>query len=328
MIRKPNKRLVDELPDVEVPPPGYGQRELAVIEKLFRPDLPDGELINLYFLVHDWHMGAVDVFGAWFKEIEGALLSRMASTDPCYEAVEQFPGFEPEAYREATEAVCSGQMTDRQLLEMYAVAAAERGDETIGHRWQAIMDLCRNQILRRIKATRRRFTYAGDETMPHPGYTPAEIEARHAANEDYGERIGSYRRELRMYESSVADAICLTEADIKRAEAGDPIIDPRMILAPLLLAADYYGLNDDRDHRTSQTYVAHFYEAAKRMTPKVREIWLLHHADGMPIGEIAEWQNLSTSLISQRIREAERSVELFGPQPPKPPKHKRRGPKR
>jgi transcriptional regulator with XRE-family HTH domain len=326
MKRKPDKRLVDELPDVDMPAAGYGQRELAVIEKLFRADLPDGELINLYFLVHDWAMDSPSVFEARFKQIEDVLLGRMSGEKPDEGEDRDLPSFDPEDFREATEAVCSGTLANWQVLELYAIAQANQVDEEIGHRWQAVLDLCRTQTLRRIKTTRAAATRRpGDETAPSAGRTPAEIEFRHAANENYGERIQSCRGKIRMYESSVADALCLTENDIMRAEEGSPPIDPRMILAPLLLAADYYTSDDGIDHCTSKTYVAHFYEAARRMTPKVREVWLLYHSDGLAVAEIAEWQNLSTTMIAKRIREAEMAVERFGPQPPKASRRKRRG---
>lgn len=149
-----NPPLQDELPDAEIPAFGYGQRELQVIDKLFDPDMPDGELLNLYFLVHDWNS---DLVGKAFKEplarIEAVVTARMSGQRAEPERM-NLPGFEPEAFREATEAVCDGGLTDLQLLEMYAIAEATRGDEEVGHRWQAVMDLCRAQILRRMKTSR------------------------------------------------------------------------------------------------------------------------------------------------------------------------------
>ena len=328
MKRKPDKRLVDELPDVNVPAGGFGQRELAVIEKLFRPDMPDGELINLYFLIHDWTMDSKWVFGARFKQIEDVLIARMCGREPEAGEVRDLPGFDPEDYREATEFVCSGEFTDWQILELYAIAQTNLTDDEIGHRWQAILDLCRAQILRRIKATRAAATRrVGDETAPRAGRTPAEIEARHAANENYGERIRTWRGKVGMYERGLGAALCLTEKDIMQAEEGNPVIDPRMMLLPLIFADDYCQTYEDAHRSTAATYVTQFYEATRRMTPKVREIWLLHHVDGLTVAEIGEWQGISTSMVTQRLREAERDVERYGPQPPKPTARKLRGPR-
>ena len=328
MKRKPDKRLIDELPDDDGPPPGYGQRQLAIIEKLFQRDMPDGELINLYFLVHDWNDDCAYTFGERFKQIEDVFIWRMSGRKPDDPETRKLPGFDPEDYRKATEAVCAGKLTNWQTLELYAIAQANRIDNKIGHRWQAIMDLCRNQILRRIKTVRMRLAkHSNDETGPHPGNRPAEIEARHAANENYGERIRTWRGKVGMYERGLGAALCLTEKDIMQAEEGSPVIDPRMMLLPLILADDYCQTHEDARRSTPATYVTQFYEATRRMTPKVREIWLLHHVDGLPVAEIAEWQGISTSMVSQRVREAERYVERYGPQPPKPTARKLRGPR-
>jgi hypothetical protein len=149
-----DRRLQDELPDVEIQAFGYGQRELQLIDKLFDPDMPGGELLNLYFLVHYWNS---DLAGKVFKEplarIEAVVIARMSGKDNEPERI-NLPGFEPEAFREATEAVCDGGLTDLQLLEMYAIAEARRGDDEVGNRWQAVMDLCRAQILRRMRTAR------------------------------------------------------------------------------------------------------------------------------------------------------------------------------
>ncbi len=327
MKRRTDKRLVDELPDVGGPPPGYGQRQLAVINKLFQPEMPDGELINLYFLVHDWHDESTETFGAWFKQIETVLLGRMSKRNPKEGDVRSLLGFDPEDFREATETACSGMLTDWQILELTAIAMANRGCNEIGHRWEAVMDVCRAQILRRIKTTRSNLTSPPDDEMPYMGCTPAEIEARHHANEVYGSRIKDWRQRLKMHVSSLGDALCLPEREIGQAEDGNPPHDPRIMLVPLILADDYYPPDERVFHTTSTTYVAHFYEAARRMTTKAREIWLLHHADGLTVARIAERQNLSTSMIAQRLREAEREIERYGPQPPKPSKRRCYGPK-
>ncbi len=322
-------RLKDELPDVEIPGFGYGRRELAVIDKLFRPDIPDGELLNIYFLVHDWNMAGSDVFTPSLKQIEDVVVGRMSGDQAEADEEGALPGFEPEQYREAIEAVCAGNLSHWQLLELYAVAEAGRGDEEIGHRWQSVMDLCRAQILRRMRQARlKRTRHRDDEIPPPPAHTAAEIEARHHANEEYGRRISAEREKVRMSEGGVAEAICLTEREIHRAQEGDPPLDARLILTPLLLTADHWPPHEHIDHLTSKTWVAQYYEAIRRMTPTVREVWLLNKADGLTIAEIAEWQNLSTSMISHRLRQAQMTVERFGPQPPKPPRHKRRGPKR
>ncbi|MGN6421951.1 MAG: hypothetical protein ACTHLA_01430 [Asticcacaulis sp.] len=149
-----DRRLQDELPDADIPAFGYGQRELQVIDKLFSPDMPDGELLNLYFLVHDWNCDlTAEPFQEPLARIEAVVTTRMSGQDTEPERT-NLPGFEPEAFREATEAVCDGGLTDLQLLEMYAIAEAMRGDEEVGYRWQAVMDLCRAQILRRMKTAR------------------------------------------------------------------------------------------------------------------------------------------------------------------------------
>ncbi|MFT4075711.1 MAG: hypothetical protein QM647_09300 [Asticcacaulis sp.] len=328
MKRKTDIRLIDELLDVDAPAPGFGQRELAVIDRLFRQDMPDGELINLYFLVHDWADDDAWVYGDRFKQIEDVLIGRMSGQTPDAGEERELPGFDPEEYRVATEAICTGAFSDWQVLKLHALAQSNAVDEDIGHRWQAIMDICRAQILRRIKATRQAsMNRSGNETAPRPGRTPAEIEARHAANEVYGERIGAARIKLAMYPETLADALCLPDSDVKAAEKGNPPMDARLMLAPLLLAADYYPDDEAIWHLTSRTYVAHFFEAQRRMTPKVREIWLLHHADGLTGPEIAEWQNLSKSMIVQRLKEGERAIKMFGPQPPKPTRRKLRGPR-
>ncbi len=76
-MRIADMRLADELPDVEIPAAGYGQRELMLIETLYRADMPDGELINLYYLVHDWHSDDTNSFGDWLKRLEASLIDRL-----------------------------------------------------------------------------------------------------------------------------------------------------------------------------------------------------------------------------------------------------------
>ncbi|ESQ76559.1 hypothetical protein [Asticcacaulis sp. YBE204] len=160
MDGNPFQTLADELPDTEVAGPGYGQRELLAIGQLFRPDMPDGDLINLYFLVQDWHTGLDSaIYAEAFGRIEDLLLARMSGGVPEPVDARDWPGFEPEAHADAMEAVCAGQLSDWQLLEMYNLSSSERSnedDEETGRRWQAVMDLSRCQILRRIKLARSR----------------------------------------------------------------------------------------------------------------------------------------------------------------------------
>lgn len=64
------------------------------------------------------------------------------------------PGLEPEDYAAALDAVTSGELTSMKLLDLAELARSERLGEEHGTRWEAIYDLARIQILRRIGRAR------------------------------------------------------------------------------------------------------------------------------------------------------------------------------
>lgn len=64
------------------------------------------------------------------------------------------PGFEPEEYAAALDVVASGQLSSMKLLDMAELAHSERHGEEHGPRWEAIYDLARIQLLRRISRAR------------------------------------------------------------------------------------------------------------------------------------------------------------------------------
>lgn len=67
----------------------------------------------------------------------------------------------------------------------------------------------------------------------------------------------------------------------------------------------YYGLAED-DALSSQEML--------RVTPRVREVWLLCHAAELTVAEIMELQKLSKAMIARRLRKSETGVARFGPQ--------------
>lgn len=144
----------NELEDAPIPPRGYGQRELMAFDELFQPDMPDGKLINLYFLVEDWYTTDRRVFGDAFKRVEGTLLTRMSGGLPDPNAGQEFPVGNDDEIDSAEEAVKSGSLSHPDLLEMYSIASCSRNyieeNEELGRRWHEVLDLCRHQILKRI----------------------------------------------------------------------------------------------------------------------------------------------------------------------------------
>ena len=309
-----DRRLQDELPDADIPAFGYGQRELQVIDRLFDPAMPDGELLNLYFLVHDRNS---DLVGKVFKEplarIEAVVTARMSGQDSEPERPD-WPGFEPEAFREATEAVCDGGLTDLQLLEMYAIAEAMRGDEEVGHRWQAVMDLCRAQILRRMKTARAAASRrAESETLPPPATTSASAESRITEFEAIGRRIAALRDGFRMPEVCLAQALNLKPSDVRKLEAGEPLIDSRLALSAMITADEQTDPAEQWRDMRARSIIAHSLTAMMRMPPPVRDIWLMRRAEGLKTADIAARRGVSVSRIRERLREGQQVWDVYGP---------------
>lgn len=152
--QQPSPSADNELEDAPIPPRGYGQRELMAFDELFQPDMPDGKLINLYFLVEDWHTTDRRVFADAFKRVESTLLARMSGGLPDPNAGREFPIGNDDEIDKAEEAVKSGSLSHPDLLEMYSIASGSRNyieeNEELGRRWYEVLDLCRRQILQRI----------------------------------------------------------------------------------------------------------------------------------------------------------------------------------
>jgi len=64
------------------------------------------------------------------------------------------PDFEPENYAAAMDVVTFGQLSSMKLLDLAELARSERHGEAHGPRWEAIYDLARIQLLRRISRAR------------------------------------------------------------------------------------------------------------------------------------------------------------------------------
>ena len=145
--------IEDDEEDVEKDEQGVefvSMREaLRVAEESFRPDISDAQLLELYVLVEEHSNPDEDVFDEIGEPISKMILDRLRrhSPNPDFERYE--PSFDyPDEGKQALEAVLKGQLPHKNLLMLYRLCwDRDRADPT----WLAVHDLCRGQLLERMK---------------------------------------------------------------------------------------------------------------------------------------------------------------------------------
>lgn len=129
------------------------RQALRIAEEAFRPDISDAQLLELYVLVEEHSNLDEDVFDEIAEPVSEMVFERLrrGSPDPEFERYE--PSFDyPDAGEEALEAVLTGNLPHKNLLMLYRLCwDRERGDPV----WLSVHDLCRGQLLERMKGVRK-----------------------------------------------------------------------------------------------------------------------------------------------------------------------------
>ncbi len=148
--------LENELRDQDVPEFGLDQWLLHFMEDVLQSELPDAKLLNFFCLARDKALSDSPAFVDLLERTEGLIFSRMPGGANDDEVDNTLSGYEPDQCSDALQDVCGRKMSDRNLVEIFDLAATLRGDPESGQMWRAVMYLSHAQILRRMGHARDR----------------------------------------------------------------------------------------------------------------------------------------------------------------------------
>jgi|GEM_PF-2248591 len=148
--------LEAELLACGVPEFGLDQWLRHFMEDALATDMSDEKLLNFFCLARDKALSDDEDFVNILIRTEDVLFARMSGNRPDTGEDTERTGYEPEEHTDAIEALCGGNLTDSQLVELFDLSATLRAEPGVGHMWLAVMFLSRTQILRRMKHARRR----------------------------------------------------------------------------------------------------------------------------------------------------------------------------
>ena len=155
--------LEDELRVLGVPEFGLDQWLRHFMEDAVATDMTDEKLLNFFCLARDKALSDDPDFIDILTRTEATLLGRMPDRMTATGVDVEETGYEPDEHADAMEALCSGELTDSQLVELFDLSATLRAEPEVGHMWQAVMYLSRVQILQRMKHARQRKAADDDE---------------------------------------------------------------------------------------------------------------------------------------------------------------------
>jgi len=121
---------------------------LRVAEAVFRPDMPDAQLLDLYIMAR--HFVSPDgetVFDDMFDETTDMLMQRL-DLDSLEQVSDNWPSFDyPDQGEAALSAVLTGNLPSDCLVSLYVLSW---DDQDKGSAWTSVADLTRAQLLRRM----------------------------------------------------------------------------------------------------------------------------------------------------------------------------------
>ena len=132
---------------------GFDWYAAKLAQQALVADIADSDLFDMCMYLRDKVLDD-DRFDPLARQAEEWLHRRMNVTRSKQLQRRGSPGFEPEDYAAALDVVTSGQLTSMKLLDLAELAHSERHGEEYGRRWEAIYDLARIQLLRRIGRAR------------------------------------------------------------------------------------------------------------------------------------------------------------------------------
>ncbi len=126
---------------------------LRLAEEAFRPDIPDAQLLDLYVLIEEYSNPDEEVFDEIADAVDELLMTRIRRGTPDPDFDGSVPSFDyPDDGIKALRSVLRGNLPHKNLLMYYRLAWDHAG---CGPVWQAVSDLCKMQILRRIRPNRQ-----------------------------------------------------------------------------------------------------------------------------------------------------------------------------
>ncbi len=144
---------IRNLPEKDVSDFAFERRRLQQAEDLLTSDISNDLLLNLHLFAMDFEMENA-CYAVLKRQTEEALLERMASGKDQAHLHPDFVGSEQCSDRQAMEATISGSLEGKELLNLFLTAECTRFMDGDGRTWQAIFDLTRLQILRRMQGLR------------------------------------------------------------------------------------------------------------------------------------------------------------------------------
>ena len=146
---KPAPEASDEEDEVEDDDYVSLREVLRVAENAFESELSDAKLLDLHVLVHNCGAGPDDeIFDEILDPITEMLQQRIDLGSPDLALIQPVEGFDyPDHHAQALEAVLTGRLSNKNLLTIYRIAWDCEPDSP----WMPVADLCRAQILRRMK---------------------------------------------------------------------------------------------------------------------------------------------------------------------------------
>jgi hypothetical protein len=197
-----------ELLGCGVPELGLDQWLRHFMEDALNTDMSDEKLLNFFCLARDKgdDLDFIDIL----RQTETKLLARMPDGVDASGKDDEDMGYEPDEHADAMEDLCSGQMRDRPLIELFDLAATMRGDPEFGHLWQAVMYLSRVQILQRMRRVRQRpplsgISAVGSDSDAAAGNKPENGEAFDAPD-DYVSLRETLRVAEKAFRPDISDA--------------------------------------------------------------------------------------------------------------------------
>ncbi|CAM3276391.1 hypothetical protein [Asticcacaulis taihuensis] len=131
----------------------FERRRLQQAEDLLTSEISDDLLLNLHLFAMDFEMENA-CYAVLKRQTEDLLLERMAGGKDDSYPPSDFIGAKDGEAKRALEAAISNTLPNRELLGLFLYAECLRFMDDNGPTWQAVFDLTRLQILRRMQGFR------------------------------------------------------------------------------------------------------------------------------------------------------------------------------
>jgi hypothetical protein len=199
---------------------GFVRQQLERAESLFDPDMPDDLLLRLHVFVTD---GDDEFYEVLKLQTEIILARRMGEEVKTPLTHDEYPGSDEDHVSRSLQAVASGRVPNKELIETFLHSEVCRYHSKNVAEWQAVYDLARLQILRRMQLSKPLLSVAdrsedalaipddatissAAETRKMPNYDWLDYEYEYVDHDEFEDSdeadLGYAREELRLAEEA------------------------------------------------------------------------------------------------------------------------------